>query len=250
MTNGRGMSSGKTIAILQSSYIPWKGYFDLMAAADEFIIFDEVQYTKRDWRNRNRIVDNGIVSWLTIPVHTAGQWPAPIDTIEIADPQWAARHWARVKSSYRRSKYFDWLGPYVESLYRRAEGMSRLTDINELFLRHLAALIELPTQLTRSNEVPRCAEAATERLIEICQAKNASVYVTGPAARAYLDPSLFSRADIELRHANYSGYPEYDQGTKVFDHHTSLLDALFNCGPSAREHLKSLRDRSTFLDPG
>ena len=146
------MSSGKTIAILQLSYIPWKGYFDLMAAVNEFLIFDEVQYTKRDWRNRNRIVSNGTVSWLKIPVATAGHWKAPIYLIEIADPQWAARHWARVDMSYR--------------------------------------------------------------------------------------------------HANYSGYPEYDQGTKVFDHHTSLLDTLFNCGPATRKHLKSLRDRSAFLDPG
>jgi len=128
--------------------------------------------------------------------------------------------------------------------------MPRLTDVNELFLRHLAGLLELPTRLARSNDVPRHARTATERLIEICQAKGASVYVTGPAARAYIDASQFADAGIELFYANYSLYPAYDQGTEIFDHHTSLLDTLFNCGPDTRGHLKSLQDRSTFLDSG
>jgi WbqC-like protein family len=179
--------SGKSIAILQSNYIPWKGYFDLMAAVDEFVIFDDVQFTKRDWRNRNRIVSNGRVCWLTIPVRTAGRSRAPIDSIEIADAAWAKRHWARIEASYRQSEYFHWLRPDLERLYRQAADMSLLTDVNELFLRGLANLIELPPRLARSNEVPRRAPTPTERLIEICQAKNASVYVTGPAARSYID---------------------------------------------------------------
>jgi hypothetical protein len=243
------VSSGKTIAILQSNYIPWKGYFDLMAAVDEFFILDEVQFTKRDWRNRNRIVSAGRVSWLTIPVRTAGHFRAPIDSIEIADPLWAKRHWSRLKTSYRESEHFRWLAPHLEGLYQRAAAISRLTEVNELFMRKLANLLDLPTRLARSNEVPRRAASATERLIEICQASDASVYVSGPSARAYIDASRFADAGIELRYVNYSGYPEYEQGTRVFDHHTSVLDTLFHCGPATRGHLTSLRDRSSFLEP-
>src|SRR3954453_13017402 len=101
--------SGKSIAILQSNYIPWKGYFDLMAAVDEFVIFDDVQFTKPDWRNRTRIVSHRRVCWLTIPVRTAGRSRAPIDSIEIADVAWAKRHWARIEPSYLQSEYFHWL---------------------------------------------------------------------------------------------------------------------------------------------
>jgi hypothetical protein len=240
--------SGKTIAIVQSNYVPWKGYFDLMAVADEFVLFDEVQFTRRDWRNRNRIITNGTARWLTIPVRTAGRSRAPIDTIEIADPSWAKRHWARLQTSYRRSAYFRWLSPRLESLYQQAPELSRLTTVNELFLRCLANLIELPTQLMRSSDVPHQARTPTGRLIEICQARGATVYVSGPSARAYIDAAQFANAGIALCYANYSGYPEYHQGTAVFDHHTSLLDTLFNCGPDTRGHLKSLHDPSSFLD--
>ena len=154
----------------------------------------------------------------------------------------------RIEMSYRRSKFFSWLGPQMQGLYRQAADMSRLTEVNELFLRYLANLMELPTRLGRSKEVPRFGVTRTERLIEICLARDASTDVTGPAARAYIDASQFADAGIELRYANYSGYPEYDQNTNAFDHHTSVVDTLFNCGPNTRMHLKSLRDVSSFLD--
>jgi WbqC-like protein family len=240
--------SPKSIAILQSNYIPWKGYFDIIAAVDEFVIFDEVQFTRGDWRNRNRIVSNGVSRWLTIPVRTSGHSRAPISTIEIADPIWTQRHLGHLQQSYSRSRHFRWLHPYLVDLYRRAAAMARLTDINELFLRGVAELIELPTQLTRSEAVPRMAATANGRLIEICQAKGATVYITGPAAKAYIDPHQFAEAGIALFYANYAGYPRYDQGTEAFDNHVSLIDTLFHCGPETRSHLKSLRDRFSFLD--
>jgi WbqC-like protein family len=240
--------SPKSIAILQSNYIPWKGYFDIIAAVDEFVIFDEVQFTRGDWRNRNRIVRSGISRWLTIPVRTSGRSRAPISTIETADPIWTQRHLSYLQQSYDRARHFRWLHPYLVDLYRRAEGMTRLTDINELFLRGLLELIELPTRLTRGEEVPRMATTANGRLIEICQAKGASIYVTGPAAKAYIDPEQFAEAGIALLYANYAGYPPYEQGTEAFDNHVSLVDTLYRCGPETRGHLKSLRDRSSFLD--
>jgi len=238
----------KSIAILQSNYIPWKGYFDIIAAVDEFVIFDEVQFTKGDWRNRNRIVCNGVSRWLTIPVRASGHFRAPISSIEIADPVWAGKHLRRLEESYGRSRYFRWLQPHLLELYRRAAEMSRLTDINELFLRALAEIIKLPAVLTRSDEVLRKAATPNGRLIEICLAKRANVYVTGPAARSYIEPEQFAEAGIELRYANYSGYPRYDQGAGAFDNHVSLVDTLFHCGPDTRSHLKSLRDPSSFLD--
>ena len=150
---------------------------------------------------------------MTIPVRASGHSRAPISTIEIADPIWTQRHLSHLQQSYSRSRHFGWLHPYLVDLYRRAAAMRRLTDINELLLRGLLGLIELPTRLTRSEEVPRMAATANGRLIEICRARGASVYITGPAAKAYIDPRQFAEAGIALFYANYAGYPRYDQGT-------------------------------------
>jgi len=198
--------SPKSIAILQSNYIPWKGYFDVMAAVDEFVIYDEAQYTKRDWRNRNRIISNGDARWLTIPVRTAGHFRDPIASIEIADPTWSRRHWSLLHASYGRSRYFEWLAPQLESLYRRAAALSRLTDVNELFLRHLAGVLGLPTRLMRSDAVPRAAPDATGRLIEICRAREAEVYVTGPTARAYIEAGVYKN-----KHAAEKAMEKFDK---------------------------------------
>ena len=243
------MQQGKKIAILQSNYIPWKGYFDIVAAADEFVIFDEAQFTRADWRNRNRIVVNGQTQWLTIPVKTSGMFRQPINAIEVADKDWAARHWKTLRHNYRRTPHFSRVGPIIESLYLEAAKLILLTDINELFLRELAKLIELPALFLRADVVPHCAASATDRLVEICAARDATIFLSGPAARAYLDVDRFVEAGIELRFANYSGYQEYKQQSVTFDHRVSVLDLLFNCGRDARRHLKSLGNSESFFPP-
>src|SRR5437764_13156395 len=92
----------KTVAILQSNYVPWKGYFDLVRAVDELILYDEVQYTRRDWRNRNRFKSPGGVRWLTVPVQVKGRYLQRIDETEIGDDGWAAKHWATLRAWYGR----------------------------------------------------------------------------------------------------------------------------------------------------
>jgi hypothetical protein len=125
--------SPKSIAILQSNYIPWKGYFDIMGAVDEFVIFDEVQFTRGDWRNRNRIVCDGVSRWLTIPVRTSGHFRAPISSIKIADPIWAGKHLRRLEESYHRSRYFHWLHPHLLRTLS-ARGRVELTDRHQLIV--------------------------------------------------------------------------------------------------------------------
>ena len=147
--------SGKTIVILQSNYIPWKGYFDLIAVADEFLLFDEVQYTKNDWRNRNRIVLNGKLHWLTLPVRTAGAFGAAIDRIEVSKADWAKAHWDTVRQAYREAPYFRAIAPKLEEDYRTAGTLTRLSSINEHFLRSIATQLGLDTTIMPANVVPR-----------------------------------------------------------------------------------------------
>lgn len=242
-------SRTKKIAILQSNYIPWKGYFDVMAAVDEFLIFDEVQFTKNDWRNRNRIVLNGRLHWLTIPVRTSGAFGQPINCVEIASPDWANAHWETLKQGYRRAPHFSEIAGVLQAAYGAAASLGLLADVNELFLRAVAGYLDLTTQILRAEIVQRTRADPTERLVEICQARQATVYVSGPAARAYLKTDLFRNAGIALHYANYQDYSDYPQGVAPFEHGVSIVDALFQCGRETRSHLKSLQDRRDFLDP-
>ena len=237
----------KTLVILQSNYIPWKGYFDLMAVADEFILFDEVQYTKNDWRNRNKIVLNGKLHWLTIPVAIPGR--TLIRDVQTAGNEWPRIHQETIRQAYRKAPYFDWASPTLEEAYQQASTLKHLSQINALFLKSLAGLLGLSTPLVPSDEVYRTTDDPTARLIEICRSRGATHYVSGPAARAYIDQRRFEDAGIVLEYASYEGYPVYEQGNDAFEHGVSVVDLLMRVGSSARDHLKSLRNRSSFLLP-
>ena len=237
----------KTIAILQSNYLPWRGYFDIIAAVDEFLIFDEVQFTRRDWRNRNRIMVQGKPHWLTIAVRTKGQFDVPIDQVEVVDSSWAAKHWRTIANAYGKAEHFALYRDALAQAYEQAARLVLLSAINELFLKLLMGFLDLPDRIGHTTAIPRQAETPTDRLVEICRARGADIYLSGPAARAYIEPEKFERAGIDLRYADYSGYPAYDQKAAVFEPGVSMLDALMRCGPASRTHLKSLRDRDSFV---
>jgi hypothetical protein len=241
---------GKSIVVLQSNYIPWKGYFDLMQAAHEFLIYDEVQFTKNDWRNRNRIVLDGRLRWLSIPVKTAGRFGLSIEKIEIADPTWGRAHWTTITQAYRRALCFNEVAGELADLYQAAEKLPRLTDVNELLLRGIADLLQINTPILRADIVPRGTDDPTARLVEICRARGATRYISGPAAKTYLNPAAFEEAGIELRFADYSGYIKYDQDLEPFTHGVSVLDLLFRFGPEARTYLKTSQKDVAFLVSG
>ena len=241
--------SKKTVAILQSNYIPWKGYFDIIAAVDEFLIFDEVQYTRRDWRNRNKIVQGAEPIWLSIPVATKGKYNSPVRDMFIADKSWARKHWMSIRHAYSKAAYFDDVGPVLEAIYERAAGLERLTEVNLLFLQQLVEFLNVETTILTTDAIARTTEDATERLVEICTARNAKAYLSGPAARAYIVKSQFDKSGIELLYADYGGYQEYEQGTATFEHGVSILDLLFRFGREARSHLKSISRPSQFMVP-
>jgi hypothetical protein len=238
----------KTIAILQSNYIPWKGYFDIIAAVDEFLIYDEVQFTRRDWRNRNKIIINGTPHWLTIPVASKGRYHASIAEIEVSEANWAEKHWRSISSAYAKAPFFSLYAPILEQLYERAAALRLLTEINELFIRKIAAILELSTGFRRTDEIARRTASPTGRLVEICTARQASVYISGPAAREYIQTAEFKAAGVKLHYANYSGYPPYVQESKSFEHGVSIIDTLMHCGPQTRGHLKSVQRPGGLLD--
>ena len=226
----------KRIAIVQSNYIPWKGYFDMIRQVDEFILLDSVQYTRRDWRNRNRIKSRQGAVWLTIPVKVAGRYLQPIRETEISDSGWAERHWGNLKAAYDEAPHFHAHAQRLETLYSNASRCRLLSDVNRLFLRDLCSLLGISTQLTDDCEY-HSTGSKTERLVSLCQAAGATEYLSGPAAKDYLIPELFAEAGIEVSWMSYGGYPEYPQLHPPFDHAVSILDVLVHTGPEAPRHL-------------
>jgi hypothetical protein len=224
---------GKTvrIAIIQSCYVPWKGFFDLIGRCDEYVILDRAQYAKRHWHNRNRIKTAAGLKWLTIPVLTKGRYEQPIDEVEIEKP-WAEKHWRALELTYRCAPFFEALAPTVRSWYERVDKEKCLSDVNALFLREIANLLGLGPRIMRDTAYPGHG-AKTDRLLAIARAAGADRYLSGPSAKAYLDETVFAAAGIAVEWMSYEGYPEYPQLYGKFEHQVSVLDLLFNTGPDA-----------------
>lgn len=225
------------ISIIQSCYIPWKGFFDLIGRCDEYVIFDSAQYVKRHWHNRNRIKTARGAEWLTIPVVTKGRFDQPIEAVEIEKP-WADKHWRSIELAYRPAPYFDHFAPTVMRWYEAAEKLPRLTDVNAVFLRGIAEILGLRTQIVRDDRYPSNG-VKTERLLGIAAAAGASSYLSGPSARVYFDEAMFRAAGITPEWMDYDGYPEYPQLHGPFDHAVTVLDVLFNTGPDAPRYILS-----------
>jgi hypothetical protein len=227
----------KRAAIVQSNYIPWKGYFDLIASVDEFILFDDTQYTRRDWRNRNVIKTRDGLKWLTIPVEVKGKYHQRIRDTVICDKDWADNHWRTIVHSYAKAPAFSLFREHLEELYRGATH-DYLSEVNRYFLTHLSRVLSISTSITCSSDYGVC-DGKTERLVDLCLKAGAQEYLSGPSARDYIDERLFSEAGIRLRYMDYSGYPEYPQLHGPFEHGVSVLDLLLNVGDDARRYLKS-----------
>lgn len=223
----------RKVAIVQSNYIPWKGYFDMVAAVDEFILYDDMQYTTRDWRNRNRIKTSQGVQWLSIPVgHDTDRRIRDVTL----DGSWQAKHWKTLETNYRRAPHFAEVAAWVEPLYMR-ESHTHLSALNRRFIEAICGYLDIRTRISNSWDYD-LGEGKTERLVHLCAQAGGTEYISGPAARDYVDPQAFDKAGITLTWFDYSGYPPYPQLWGDFVHAVSILDLLFNCGPDAPRYMK------------
>lgn len=234
----------KKVAIIQSNYIPWKGYFDIINMVDEFILFDEAQYTKRDWRNRNKIKTANGAIWLSIPVNVKGKFEQRISETEIHDKHWAQDHWKTLQHNYAKAPYFREYRPFFEQLYSLAAEETLLSEVNYLFLKNICDLLDIRTRLSWSSDY-QLVDGKTDRLIGLCQQVGGVEYLSGPSARGYLDESLFRNANMRVAWMEYNGYPEYHQLYPPFDHAVSIVDLIFNEGPNASKYMKTFRTTSS-----
>lgn len=227
----------KKIAILQSNYIPWKGYFDIINIVDEFILYDEVQYTKNDWRNRNKIKTSQGVQWLTIPARQE-RLEQKINETKITDKKWNIKHWRVIYQNYTKAKYFKEYKDIFEELYLGCDE-EYLSQINYKFIVAICEILGITTKIRWSSEF-KLVDGQTEKLLGICKDCNANIYISGPAAKDYFDEELAKKKCIKVEWMDYSGYQKYEQLFPPFEHSVSILDLIFNEGPHAREFMKSL----------
>jgi hypothetical protein len=227
----------KKVAVVQSNYIPWKGYFDLINLVDEFILFDDMQYTKRDWRNRNRIKTPDGPLWVTIPVMVKGRYHQAIRETVISDREWNLRHWKTIVHAYSRAPYFNTYRELFEGLYLRCSE-EYLSQINHRFLAAICRLLGIDTRLSWSMDYD-LIDGKTERLVHLCRQAGASEYISGPTAKGYIDEQLFAEHGIAVSYIDYAGYPEYGQLFAPFEHRVSIIDLVFNTGPDAPKYMKS-----------
>lgn len=231
------MKTTKKIAIAQSNYIPWKGYFDIIAMVDEFIVLDEVQYTKNDWRNRNKIKARSGVEWLSIPVRQE-KLAQTISHTRVLDRRWASKHWKTIGHNYSRAPCFELYAKILAETYAEAATFDTLSAINLLFIGRICELLNIKTKITLCTDY-QLHDDRVERLISLCHQAGSSTYLSGPSAKSYINAAAFSKAGIALEWMDYSGYNEYEQLFPPFAHDVTILDLLFNVGPEYKKFMKN-----------
>lgn len=223
-----------TVSILQSNYIPWKGYFDIIAKSDIFVIYDEVQYTRRDWRNRNLIKTDKGLKWLTIPV-VQYDFHQKIYETQISDENWKKKHKGTIQSNYAKAPFFKDYKEDFFSIYENS--LTSLSEINRAFIEVICSILKIETKIIDSRTLNLVGDKQ-ERLIHACKALGATTYLSGPAAKSYIEEDSFNQHSIQIEWMDYSNYKEYHQLYPPFEHGVSILDLIFNEGPNARQFLK------------
>jgi hypothetical protein len=231
----------KVVVITQSNYLPWRGYFDLLRSADDVVLLDSVQYTRRDWRNRNAIKTPQGTAWLTIPVEAKGRYLQAIDETFIADPDWSRRHCRSIELAYRHAAYYEQAAPWLFGLLDSLATEQSLSAVNEQTIRAICDRLGIHVGIRRCTDLlPRAKLRdleANDRLIALAKELGATRYLSGPAAQAYLNIDRFRAEGIEVAWMDYSGYPPYPQLWGEFTPHVSVVDLLLNTGPEAPRYL-------------
>jgi hypothetical protein len=229
------------VAVLQSNYIPWKGYFDIIHDVDTFVFYDDVQFTKNDWRNRNRIKTPHGPFWLTVPVgQNIGRL---ISEVRIEDSRWATNHYKTLRQYYGKAPFFARYRDFLEDTYL-GRPWETLSALNQHLIQTISREFLGITTVFHDSAEYRPQGQRFERLLDLLKKTGADCYISGPSARHYLIPGELTLNGIELVYKDYSGYPEHPQFFPPFDHHVTILDLLFHTGADAPWYIWGWRSGS------
>lgn len=222
------------VAILQSNYIPWKGYFDIIRQVDLFVFHDDLQYTKNDWRNRNRILTPQGSRWLSIPCGTREN--RLINEVRVDQSPWQEKHFRLLEENYRQAPYWADYAPFLRDVYLDRE-WQYLSELNQFLICHIAREFLGCRTVFEHSERYQLQTSSQERVLELLGKVGASHYLSGPAGKNYLSDEAFKAQGIVLEYMDYSAYPSYSQLFEPFDHAVSILDLLLNTGPRAKDYM-------------
>ena len=226
----------KKIAISQSNYIPWRGYFNLINYVDEFIFLDDVQYTRRDWRNRNLIKVGNDVKWLTIPLKNSGNYYNKINQMKVFNNNWGSEHLNLIKENYKKYKYFDEI--YLILKKTLEKNITFLSEINQNLIIDICNYLNIKTHIANSTSIiSNSYKNPTEKLLDLCIKRNSKIYVSGPSAKSYLNEILFNEKGIEIEYYDY-GICQTNQITKDNSlSRLSIVDCLMNYGNNKKKFM-------------
>lgn len=223
-----------TVAVAQSNYLPWRGYFDLIHKVDLFVFYDDVQFTKNDWRNRNIIKSAQGTKWLSIPV--GGNIRRLICEVEINDSKWQENHWRTLQYFYQKAPHFELFKDFFEAFFMR-ERWVKLSDLNQYLIKTISTeFLGIETSFVDSRRFS-IKGTRQDRLLDLLTQIGATKYVSGPRGKNYLENSAFENRGIALEFMDYSSFPEYPQFGNAFDGHVSIVDLLFQCGHDSSKYI-------------
>lgn len=225
-------------AIIQSNYVPWKGYFDIIHEADVFVFLEDVQYTRRDWRNRNKIKTPGGIKWISVPVVRTTDLMIYETKINYSQ-DWREKHKKTIHHSHASCEYYDNYKEDILGIY--TQKYETISELNIAAIKKISALLGIETDFVNSKDLNTSGKK-DDKLIEVCQKVGADSYLSGPAAKDYVVKEKFEKAGIVLEYKYYSGYPEYKQLWGEFNHFVSVIDLIFNCGEEAPDYIWGWRD--------
>lgn len=225
---------GIKVAMLQPNYIPWKGVFDLISRVDVFVFYDDVQFTKKDWRNRNLIKTSQGTSWLTVPVLTSGLRTQRIHETKIASNSgWQEKHRKAITNAYIRAPFFADFEFILDEIYAN-QRWENISELDVFSTKLICEVLGINVEWYLASEIGLDGSKDGEKVINIAKELGANHFINGPASRPFMNQGLFDQADIHLEFIDYE-FPEYPQLHGDFVHGVSVLDVLFNCGPRSRE---------------
>lgn len=223
------------IVVLQPGYLPWIGFFDQLAKADLFVFYDDVQYDKGGWRNRNRIKGPNGPMWLTVPVVTSGKMGQFVNEVDVDNKTpWWKKHIGSLRQYYREAPFYKEYAPGLEEIL--AKGHEKLVDLDLESTAYLAKCFGIGTKTTLSSSLGIQDDDPTQRLLKICAHFKADRYLTGDSAENYLQEERFASAGIAVEYQRYQ-HPVYPQGPGEFVPFLSAVDLLFHCGPQSLDIL-------------
>lgn len=233
------------VGVIQSSFIPWRGYFDFIASTDIFVFLDDVQYSKNGWRNRNKIKTPTGVQWLTVPVRQERLGQLICETYVDNSTSWRKKLHGSWQANYLRSAHFSDAMALLDVLQDPKK--RTISELNIELTKRLCRYLGIATPLILSSDLS-LSGSKTDRLIDLLKQLGASVYLSGPSADAYLDKKAFSENGIRLEYKSYD-YAPYPQLWGPFEGAVTVLDLIANCGPDAKNHIRSKSPDSIIVDP-